>query len=384
MKVLFIAVSNNPFVATQGSSQRSNLLLNALTKIADVDVISFCSSNEQSKDYTIIHQEEWKNPKREGRLGKFRRLLTPWNIESVFNVDEHKKYIIEKALQKKNYDYIVIRYIPAALECGLWKYANKLVVDIDDNPVERAKADADAAKSIRNRIYLRLLSRAMNIVVNKVIRQAKVTFVSNPEDAIGNSAILLPNVPYYTPKYSLDEEKEVKGRILFVGDLGYWVNQEGLSRFLQNVYPKVKNAIPYVELHIVGRIWDDAIKAEWEKYEGVTVTGFVPDILAEYQEAQVSIIPICHGAGTCIKVLETMQMKKVCVTTPTGFRGYNMLFESGIDSIVANSDDDFASHLIELINNPKLRREIASNAYIKQQKYYTIEIFNNTLSSSLQ
>ena len=384
MKVLFIAVSNNPFVATQGSSQRSNLLLNALTKIADVDVISFCSSNEQSKDYTIIHQEEWKNPKREGRLGKFRRLLTPWNIESVFNVDEHKKYIIEKALQKKNYDYIVIRYIPAALECGLWKYANKLVVDIDDNPVERAKADADAAKSIRNRIYLRLLSRAMNIVVNKVIRQAKVTFVSNPEDAIGKSAILLPNVPYYTPKYSLDEEKEVKGRILFVGDLGYWVNQEGLSRFLQNVYPKVKNAIPYVELHIVGRIWDDAIKAEWEKYEGVTVTGFVPDILAEYQEAQVSIIPIYHGAGTCIKVLETMQMKKVCVTTPTGFRGYNMLFESGIDSIVANSDDDFASHLIELINNPKLRREIASNAYIKQQKYYTIEIFNNTLSSSLQ
>ena len=210
MKVLFIAVSNNPFVATQGSSQRSNLLLNALTKIADVDVISFCSSNEQSKDYTIIHQEEWKNPKREGRLGKFRRLLTPWNIESVFNVDEHKKYIIEKALQKKNYDYIVIRYIPAALECGLWKYANKLVVDIDDNPVERAKADADAAKSIRNRIYLRLLSRAMNIVVNKVIRQAKVTFVSNPEDAIGKSAILLPNVPYLPRNILLMKKRRLK------------------------------------------------------------------------------------------------------------------------------------------------------------------------------
>lgn len=383
MKILFIAVSNNPFVATQGSSQRSCLLLNALTKVADVDVISFCSTDEPSRNYTIIHQENWKNQCRDGRLSKFRRIMTPWAINSVFNIDQHKQEVIDKAVNNNHYDYIAIRYISSAIECGLWKYRNRLIIDIDDNPIERAKADADAARSLRNKIYLRLYAQALKIVVKNVMRFTKLTFVSNSSDANGNNSILLPNVPYYTPQCPLNVKNEVKGRMLFVGDLGYWVNQEGLSHFLSNVYSKIKLKIPNVELHIVGRIWDDKLKEEWESYEGVKVTGFVPSLIEEYQEAQLSVIPIYHGAGTCIKVVETMQMQKACITTPVGFRGYDSVFIHNEDCIVAQTDEMFVSEIIDLLNDSDKRLKLAQNAFLKQQRFYSKEKFNDIVISSI-
>ena len=77
-------------------------------------------------------------------------------------------------------------------------------------------------------------------------------------------------------------------------------------------------------------------------------------------------------------------MKKVCVTTWKGFRGYDKVFEIGKDCIVVNSDEEFASQIINLLQDDKLRESITESAYTKQQTYYTQSAFNKVIADNIK
>ena len=89
MRILFITSRINPFKPTQGASQRSNLLLRACCEFAEVDVISFCTNSELSDGgYTIVYQENIETKTKENRWMKGRKLLTPWDVNSFFTIDQ--------------------------------------------------------------------------------------------------------------------------------------------------------------------------------------------------------------------------------------------------------------------------------------------------------
>ena len=208
-------------------------------------------------------------------------------------------------------------------------------------------------------------------------------FFSNANQAKEWGKPFLPNIPFYDVSSTLSCENEIKGRLLFIGDLGYNINQHGITYFLQRIYPEVKRLHPEVTLHIVGRIWDENLKLSWEENEGVTVTGFVPSIIEEYQNCQVVIIPIYQGAGTCIKVLEAMQMNKPCVTTPIGFRGYNSFFKRDEDCFIAENDLEFIRLINILLENRTIREYTTKSANIQLQKYFTKDNFNKIVKDIL-
>lgn len=385
MKILFIASTHNPFNPTQGASQRSSLLLQACTAIADVDVISFCTENEPSTDkYNIIYQSVVHTHSSQNRFAKFRCLLSPWKPESVFGLDAYKKEIIDAYVSKKHYDYIVIRYMPEAVQCGLLQYADKLVIDIDDHPVDRALNTKELVSSWRNKLYYRLLAKSIHISFKKVISHIKVAFFTNKDQVSNPNSFFLPNVPYYELEAYEPFNKEIPKRLLFVGDLSYPPNMHGIYHFIKNVYPHVLKHIPDLTINIVGKIYDNELIEFLTSELGVSVKGFVPSLVEEYEQCVAAVIPIYTGAGTCIKVLEAMQMQKVCVTTPVGFRGYNGIFTPGEDILIANSDTEFASQIIKVLSNEIFRRNIVKRALSKQNKYYSREQFFITINDILQ
>lgn len=384
MNILFVASSNNPFVATQGSSQRSCLLLNACEAIADVDVVSFCTDNAESfGKSSILYQDIIFGNKPEGRIKKFFHLCTPWRIESLYQIDRRKEIIIDNILHNGNYDFIVTRYVPQAVSCGLMKYADKLVIDIDDSPVERALIEAKAARSIRNKLYLILFAMVNRIGLKRVISSSYNVFFSNVEEAKKWHKPFLPNIPFYDVINLRYSQGEIAGRLLFIGDLGYSVNQQGISYFLSSIYPLIKQVHPEITFHIVGRLWDNSLKEYWESYPGVSVTGFVQNLCDEYEKSQLVVIPIYQGAGTCIKVLEAMQMKKPIVTTEVGFRGYSIFFNDNEDCLVAKNDKMFVQYVLMLLESEQKRIQISTSAYAKQQASFTKEIFNKTVKEVL-
>lgn len=377
MNILFIATSHNPFNPTQGASQRTSLLLQACAAIANVDVISFCTENEPSRDaYNIVYQSIVNTHNPQNRFAKFRCLLTPWKPETVFGLEPVKKEVIDRYVQKKQYDYIVIRYMPDAIQCGLIQYASKLVIDVDDHPVDAIFNKSLFVRSLQNKIYHKIYAMAVKWAYNVVLHSVNYASFTNAAQVRTKNSFHLPNVPYYDLPTKQDiTDKMINHRLLFVGDLAWPLNIHGIKRFMTNIYPRVLNRIPELTLHIVGNIRDEELINELQAYNGVSVMGFVPKLSEEYEKCVATVVPIYHGAGTCIKVLEAMQMQRVCVTTPIGFRGYNVVFTPNEDCLLANDDNEFVEKIIQALTNNDLRNKIVSSSYIKQKQFYSKDNF---------
>ena len=61
-------------------------------------------------------------------------------------------------------------------------------------------------------------------------------------------------------------------------------------------------------------------RLRWEAIDGVQPVGYVDDLADEYRRCAFTVAPIFEGAGTKIKVLESLAFGRACLTTPCGAR----------------------------------------------------------------
>jgi sugar transferase (PEP-CTERM/EpsH1 system associated) len=147
--------------------------------------------------------------------------------------------------------------------------------------------------------------------------------------------------------------------IVFLGRMDYFPNIAGILDFVENVFPLVRRQIPEATLRIVGSNPDPKISA-LDKIDGISVTGFVPDVRPMVQDAAVAIAPLSIARGTQNKVLECMAMGIPVVASPQAARGVQAL--PGIDLLVGETPEQFAAHVASLIRDPGLRSSISESA----------------------
>ena len=364
----------NPFKVCNGESQRTNLLLQACARVADVDVITFYDKRcaDDNKAYSLLHAGEISS-KKESRFDKLVRLFYFGSPKSIATFDKDKEKLIDSYVRQKNYDYIVIRYVNQAVECGLLKYGKRLIIDVDDSPYDAELRDAKLARTLRNRLYHALLAHFSKRALHSLVRQTNTCFFSNFEQSKEFNGVFLPNVPYYDINTNLSDASAVKGRMLFVGDFCYAPNIQGANHFMNHIFPLIKKQCLFVSIHLVGKCFTEN-KKKWEN-QGADVMGFVDDISREYAEAECVVIPLYTGAGTCIKVLEAMQMNRPLVTTPVGIRGYGQFFRHTEDLFVAYDNNEFANQIVTLLNNKNARNRLSESAIKKYSQIFTKEHF---------
>lgn len=333
----------------------------------------------------MIHSDYNDETEREeGRLNKFLQLCRPWDPYAVFPRNEYKANVVHNALKKKKYDLIVTRYIPKAMECGLLEYAGKLVIDVDDHPADAFRALSFTAKTYRNRLWLRLMSISARISTSRILKKVCYSFFPNPSQVYNQRSAYLPNIPFHEgiscpePDFSY-----LKKRILFVGDLDYFPNFMGIYHFLEHIYTHVIERVDDVEFHIAGRITDQEMKRKWESYKGVRVLGFVDDLNREYASCRVVVVPVYHGGGTNIKLVEAMQMKRACVVSGFATRGFTDIFKHDRDYIVADNDVDFAGFLIGLLSDELKNKTLANNGYHKVRQNFTYSVFSSIVKNAI-
>ena len=162
--------------------------------------------------------------------------------------------------------------------------------------------------------------------------------------------------------------KKRKG-LIFVGGFRHRPNVDGITWFVENIYPIVKSKLN-IPLYIVG----SEPPREIMKLEGngITILANVSDekLKELYDTVKIVIVPLRFGAGIKGKVIEAMSRGLPIVTTSVGAEGIK-----NSEKILNITDDvnDFANKIIELYdNNDKL--EELSNAEIKYiNDNFTIE-----------
>jgi glycosyltransferase involved in cell wall biosynthesis len=154
--------------------------------------------------------------------------------------------------------------------------------------------------------------------------------------------------------------------VLFFGDFLYPPNDEGVTRFLTQIWPLVRRERSSACLRLVGRGSVERTAAARRPGDGVEALGPVPDIGAAIAESNVVVVPLWQGGGTRLKVVEAMAAGRPLASTSLGVAGTG--FEAGEHGLVADDDDGLAGAVLELLDDPPAARragEAGSRAALK-------------------
>ena len=371
MKILFVSANSDPRISPiNGEGQRTRLLYDACTRIADVDVISFAGTNEKMTP--------------QGKFQKWRAVLPFSGVSSLFPVNKEREAIIDAAVKSHRYDYIVARYFYRAIPCGLWKYRDKLLVDFDDALSFFFLSQIIPSSPWTTRLRLQLAARKANAISKQAVKELHAAFFAEKETALDNKAIYLPNIPFYGETCSDADMYNGHPRILFVGQLEYQPNKEGLNEFLEQVYLPLSRRLPSVEMHIVGLVRDKSLRQRWESYPNVTVTGFVDDLRQEYADSQVIVVPIRRCGATNIKLLEAMAMNRACVASREAYSPFADEFVDKRDLYVADNAATFVEAVYTLLTDAPENKRVAQNAKIAIGARYSFASFAGIVKSAIQ
>jgi glycosyltransferase involved in cell wall biosynthesis len=143
--------------------------------------------------------------------------------------------------------------------------------------------------------------------------------------------------------------------LVFTGKMDFRPNVDAVIWFAQAILPLVRQQIPDAQFVIVGKEPHPRVQT-LAGLDGVTVTGFVPDIRAHIAAAAVYVAPLRIGGGTRLKVLEALAMRSALVSTRLGCEGFPLT--DGQEALLVDDAESFARAVVLLLRDPARRERL--------------------------
>jgi sugar transferase (PEP-CTERM/EpsH1 system associated) len=147
-------------------------------------------------------------------------------------------------------------------------------------------------------------------------------------------------------------------RIVFTGLMDYPPNVDAVAWFCETILPRVRRRFPDATFSIVGDKPTPRVRA-LAQCPGVTVTGAVPDVRPYLADAALTVVPLRSGAGTRLKILESLAMQRAVVSTSQGAEGLEVT--PGLHLLVADTAGTFANQVCVLLADSRRRHELERN-----------------------
>ena len=154
--------------------------------------------------------------------------------------------------------------------------------------------------------------------------------------------------------------------IVFTGNMSYPPNVEGARRLVHSILPLVRKHLPGVKLLLAGANPSAAVRAL--EGNGVVVSGWLDDIRTAYNDARVFVAPMQSGSGMQNKLLEAMCMELPCVTTSLAAAPLGVTH--AIECCIGQTDEELANHVVSLLENPLLARQMGETGRRYVQKKF--------------
>jgi glycosyltransferase involved in cell wall biosynthesis len=137
--------------------------------------------------------------------------------------------------------------------------------------------------------------------------------------------------------------------------------------FLPFHFALIRKEVPDVKLTIVGSHPPDEVRSLTD--DTITVTGHVPTVSPYLSKSYISIAPLRYGSGMKGKIGEAMAHGRPVVTTSVGAQGMGLM--NGTNVLIADTPEDFARGVIQLIQDEKLYGRIQKHAVDHVKNHYT-------------
>ncbi len=149
---------------------------------------------------------------------------------------------------------------------------------------------------------------------------------------------------------------------IFVANFAYEPNRTALGFLLEEVLPRVWAQLPDARLVLVGAGLEQAPSDD----SRVRALGFVEDLADVYAQARCAVVPLLHGGGSPLKLIEAFAYGLPVIATPRAVAGVDV--HEGVDCLVAEGADAFADALVRVLRDgaPEIARagrELAEERY---------------------
>ncbi len=168
-----------------------------------------------------------------------------------------------------------------------------------------------------------------------------------------------------TTMMTAGEAPAMPGYLLFTGMMNYEPNLEAVRYFVEELLPLIRAEVPYATFHIAGANPSPEVMAL--AAEGVYIHASVPDMRPYFHQASVVVVPLLHGGGTRLKILDAAACGKPIVSTSVGAEGLN--FMDGRDILLADSALTFSQTVVRLLSNPDRQAELSRCASRAAEAY---------------
>lgn len=149
-------------------------------------------------------------------------------------------------------------------------------------------------------------------------------------------------------------------RLLFLGSFRHFPNVTAFRFLIDQVWPLLCQSHPQALLHVVAGP-DAESYCQLPRHPRIRIEGFVADVRPAYHSANVVLVPTLVSAGTNVKVLEAMAMKRAIVSTTSGVGG--LAVEHGRHVLIADTAPQFAAAIAALLDDPPARVRMAEESY---------------------
>ena len=378
MKVLYL-IPYSPANPVFGGALRIYHLLKHLCKFHDVTVAGFSNPEEEME---LIKQFPQLAGKTHFIDYPYTDKSTRWRlIKSLFTTHSNwhqltrsKKFQqkLDRILAAESFDIIQSEFPVMAM----FHYNNPAIKIIDSHNVEydNFKRMAKVKNPFKKLFYHLEAYKFYREEIAACRKQDALLVTSKRDISIFNQTVpevskyLIPNgvdTNYFQPFKTRPDSHSM----VFVGMMKYVPNSDGITWFLDEIFPKILEKVPDATITIVGKNPPQSISNRAGK--NIIVTGFVDDTRPYIEKSAVYVVPLRMGGGTRLKIMESLAVKKPIVTTSIGCEGIDVV--NGESILIEDNPDEFAARVIELFENPKRAADLTDKGYELVNKLYRWE-----------
>ncbi len=288
---------------------------------------------------------------------------------------------IENILRGEEYDFVILESLYSCPYIDTIRSNSKAQIILRAHNVEHQIWDSLASKTSNalKSWYLSKLTVQLEKFELSVLSDLDAVITMTDEDGEWFRKAGVKNL--HTLPFSIDfkepKRQSTFDHVFHLGSMDWMPNVEGVKWLLEEVWPLVREESSEARIVIAGRGMPPEFKSEPSM--GVEVLGEVKSAVEFLDRPGIATVPILSGSGMRIKAIEAMAAELPVVGTELGLEGLGL--ENGKNALIANSPNDFAQAILDLLSDPSKASMIAKNgAKHINQNFNTNLVFKDLIS----